>query len=58
MKSKKVVSLMLAAAMTAGLVTGCVKPTTGNAGSDVEQNDDSNKISFMSQDTTYGEAFV
>ena len=39
MKSKKVVSLMLAAAMTAGLVTGCVKPTTGNAGSDVEQKD-------------------
>lgn len=32
MKSKKVVSLMLAAAMTAGLVTGCVKPTAGNAG--------------------------
>ena len=57
MKSKKVVSLMLAAAMTAGLVTGCVKPTTGNAGSDVEQNEDSNKITIMSQDTTYGEAF-
>lgn len=57
MKSKKVVSLMLAAAMTAGLVTGCVKPTTGNAGSDVEQNEDSNKITIMSHDTTYGEAF-
>lgn len=57
MKRKRVISMMLTLVMTAGLATGCVKPTAGNSSSDAEQNEDSNKITIMSQDTTYGEAF-
>lgn len=57
MKRRKVVSLLLTLTLAGGLVTGCVKPTAGDSGSDVEQNEGSNKITIMSQDTTYGEAF-
>lgn len=54
---KKVISILLIAAMTASLATGCVKPSAGNGEAEVKQNDNSNKITLMTQDTTYGDAF-
>ena len=44
-------------AMTTAMLAGCVKPSAGNGSSEAEQNEDSNKITIMSQDTTYGDAF-
>lgn len=57
MKKKKVVGLFLAVSMIAGLVTGCVKPAAGTSSSESEQNKDSDKITLMSMDTTFGEKF-
>ncbi|MCP1101501.1 multiple sugar transport system substrate-binding protein [Aequitasia blattaphilus] len=57
MKKKKVVSLLLVASMVASIAVGCVKPNAGNDKKEVEQNEGSNKITIMSQDTTFGDAF-
>ena len=50
---KKIVSVLLTATMLVGLCSGCGK-TKGD--SEVKQNENSNKITLMTQDTTYGKA--
>ena len=54
---RKTISVLLMCAMTTAMLAGCVKPSAGNGSSEAEQNEDSNKITIMSQDTTYGDAF-
>lgn len=53
----KTISVLLMCAMTTAMLAGCVKPSVDNGSSETEQNEDSNKITIMSQDTTYGAAF-
>lgn len=54
---RKTISVLLMCAMTTAMLAGCVKPSADNGSSEAEQNEDSNKITIMSQDTTYGDAF-
>ena len=54
---RKIISVLLMCVMTTAMLAGCVKPSADNGGSEAEQNEDSKKITIMSQDTTYGEAF-
>ena len=51
---KRIVSVLLIATMSVGLFSGCGK-SGGNT--EVKQNENSNKITLMTQDTTYGKAF-
>lgn len=51
---KRLVSVLLSATMLIGLCSGCGKT---NGGSEAKQNENSNKITLMTQDTTYGDAF-
>lgn len=51
---KRLVSVLLSATMLIGLCSGCGK-TKGD--SEAKQNENSNKITLMTQDTTYGKAF-
>ena len=54
---RKTISVLLMCAMTTAMLAGCVKPSADNGNSEAEQNEDSNKITIMSQDATYGDAF-
>ena len=54
---RKTISVLLMCAVTTAMLAGCVKPSADNGSSEAEQNEDSNKITIMSQDTTYGDAF-
>lgn len=47
---KRIVSVLLIATMSVGLFSGCGK-SGGNT--EVKQNENSNKITLMTQDTTY-----
>lgn len=51
---KRLVSVLLSTTMLIGLCSGCGK-TKGD--SEVKQNENSNKITLMTQDTTFGKAF-
>ena len=51
---KKIVSVLLTATMLVGLCSGCGK---SGGSSEAKQNENSNKITLMTQDTTYGKAF-
>ena len=51
---KKIVSVLLTATMLVGICSGCGK---SGGSSEAKQNEDSNKITLMTQDTTYGKAF-
>lgn len=59
MKLKKIISLVIASTLVGTVMTGCVKPTAsgGTSDSSKDQNSNSNKITLMSQDTTFGSGF-